>query len=55
MKSAQSQSRSWQWWFLSGVTGKYIDIDYNFWLIHGYLHIRWNREGVCQNPAHTQR
>ncbi len=31
----------WEFWIFSGKRGEYFDIDYNFYFIKGYIHIRY--------------
>lgn len=42
----------WKFWFLSGTLGQYVDIDYNFWVIRGYLHIQYGPMSSSENKAH---
>lgn len=34
----------WKFWFLSGILDEYVDIDYDFWIVWGHLHIKYGGE-----------
>ncbi len=42
----------WKFWIFSGESGRYVDIDFNFWVVRGHLHILYGEPNVCTNPAH---
>lgn len=34
----------WKIWFFSGVRGEYVDVDFSFLGMSGYLHVRYGKE-----------
>ncbi len=42
----------WKFWIFTGLIGRYVDVDFNFWIVRGFLHIQYGPDNRCKKPAH---